>query len=190
MSALGGRGCRRRRRLVAAGATVLIAVAVLVAAACVPSYVSGAAVTLSDYERQLVEQINLQRTDAGLVALKVNAKLVDAARAHSAEMGEYQYMGHDSHDGEGFADRLIRFGYKKDGYRCWRAGEALAWGTGLYSSPVYIVGAWMDCKVHRDVIMKKSFRDIGVGVVSCDHYGDVEGPIWFFTFDAGRRIKK
>lgn len=134
--------------------------------------------------------INEERDKHDLVELKVNAKLVTAARAHSAEMGEYQYMGHDSHDGESFSDRLIRFGYKRDGYKLWKAGEALAWGKGLYSSPVFIVAAWMDCAEHRAVILKGSFRDIGVGVVACDHYGDVEGPVWFFTFDAGRRIKK
>jgi uncharacterized protein YkwD len=38
-------------------------------------------------------------------------------------------------------------------HRRWRAGEALAWGTGDASTPRAIVGAWMDSPEHRALLL-------------------------------------
>ena len=47
----------------------------------------------------------------------------------------------------------------------------------------------MKSKAHRAVILTKAFRDLGVGAVKTDDgYGNVDGPVWFFTLDLGRRI--
>ncbi len=47
----------------------------------------------------------------------------------------------------------------------------------------------MDSAVHRAVILNKSLKEIGVGAVSTEGYGSVEGTVWFFTLDAGARAK-
>ena len=47
----------------------------------------------------------------------------------------------------------------------------------------------MASSTHRAVILTKDFRDMGVGAVSCDGYGTVDGKVWFFTLDLGRRVK-
>ena len=148
-----------------------------------------ASVSLNSYEQQLLKCINHERAKRHLASLRVNAKLVDAARAHSADMGEKQYFDHNSASGETWSRRIVRLGYSRSGYRVWKAGENIAWGAGLYSSPVAIVGQWMKSSMHRAVILTKDFRDLGVGAVSCDGYRSVNGMVWFFTLDLGRRAR-
>jgi len=148
-----------------------------------------ASISLNSYEQQLVKAINKERTARHLAKLRVNAKLVDAARSHSADMGEKQYFDHNSPSGETWSRRIVRHGYTREGYRTWKAGENIAWGAGLCSSPVAIVDSWMGSSMHRAVILARDFRDLGVGAVSCDGYGSVDGLVWFFTLDLGRRVK-
>ena len=52
-----------------------------------------------------------------------------------------------------------------------------------------IVGQWMKSSTHRAVILTKTFRDLGVGAVSCKGYSGVSGTVWIFTLDLGRRIR-
>ncbi len=148
-----------------------------------------ASISLNSYEQQLVKAINKERTARHLAKLRVNAKLVDAARSHSADMGEKQYFDHNSPSGETWSRRIVHHGYTREGYRTWKAGENIAWGAGLCSSPVAIVDSWMGSSMHRAVILAKDFRDLGVGAVSCNGYGSVDGLVWFFTLDLGRRVK-
>jgi len=148
-----------------------------------------ASVSLNSYEQQLVKRINHERAKRHLASLRVNAKLVDSARSHSADMGVKQYFDHNSPGGETWSRRIVRHGYTRQGYRVWKAGENIAWGAGLYSSPVAIVDSWMKSSMHRAVILTKDFRDIGVGAVRSAGYGGVGGTVWFFTLDLGRRAR-
>jgi uncharacterized protein YkwD len=148
-----------------------------------------ASTSLNSYEAQLVKCINKERTARHLAKLRVNVKLVDSARAHSGEMGELKYFNHDSPTGETWSERIVRNGYARDGFRVWKAGENIAYGAGLYSSPVLIVDDWMSSPMHRAVILTRDFRDVGVGAVSCQGYGSIDGMVWFFTLDLGRRVK-
>jgi uncharacterized protein YkwD len=155
----------------------------------VSSASSFASTQLSSYEQQIVKYVNQERAKKDLAKLKVCSALVDAARAHSTEMGEAKYFDHASADGTNFADRIIAYGYEREGYSSWKAAENIAWGAGLYSSPVAIVAQWMDSPAHRATILNKSLKEIGVGAVSTEGFGSVEGTVWFFTMDAGTRAK-
>ena len=168
-------------------ALLLIAVAALLIAA-IPA-VSSASTQLSTYEQQLVKYVNQERAKAGLGKLHVSAKLVDSARAHSTDMGALQYFDHDSPSGETWSQRILSHGYTREGYKTWKTGENIAWGSGLYSSPVAIVDSWMNSPMHRAVILAKDFRDVGVGAVSCNGYASIDGMVWFFTLDLGRRAR-
>ena len=43
--------------------------------------------------------------------------------------------------------------------------------------------------MHRAVLLTKVFREIGVGAVKIDDgYGNIDGTVWFFTLDLGRRV--
>ncbi len=149
-----------------------------------------AGVSLSKYEEKLVAAVNRERTKRGLKRLRVNARLTRAARTHSAEMGRKKYFRHNSHNGESWSARIVRHGYTRKKCRLWRAGENIYWGSGLYSSPDVVVKTWMGSKPHRAVILTKVFRDIGVGArKTATGFGEVEGAVWFFTLDLGRRIR-
>ncbi len=152
-----------------------------------------ASTTLNKYEKQVLAQVNKQRAKHGLSQLRLNGKLVAAAREHSADMGARKYFDHDTPapDSECWSARIIRCGYTSKGYRYWKAGENIYYGTGLYSSPVAVVAAWMRSKAHRAVILTRAFRDIGVGAVKTnDGYGNIDGTVWFFTLDLGRRVSR
>src|SRR5450759_206997 len=142
---------------------VLVALATLLFASLPAA--APASASLNPYEQQIVKCINKERAKRHLVTLRVYAKLVDSARAHSADMGEKQYFEHNSPSGETWSQRIVRHGYTRQGYRTWKAGENIAFGAGLSSSPVLIVDKWMKSSMHRAVILTKSFRDLGVGAV-------------------------
>jgi uncharacterized protein YkwD len=165
---------------------LFVTLAVLATLVILPATASA---TLTPKEKQVVTLVNKIRANHGLAKLAVKPSLVRAARRHSAEMGAEQYFDHDSYNGESFARRLIRNGYKRAGFSFWKVGEDIAWGSGLYSTPEVIVDDWMHSKAHRAVILTKCFRNIGIGVRVCDAgYGDCTDPVTFFTLDLGRRI--
>jgi uncharacterized protein YkwD len=167
---------------------LFLTVAILATLVILPATAS-ASITLTPKEKRIVTLINKIRTNRDLPKLVVKPSLVRAARNHSAEMGAEQYFDHDSANGDSFARRLIRNGYKRSGYSFWKVGENIAWGSGLYSTPEVIVDNWMHSKLHRAVILTKCFRNIGIGVKVCDAgYGDCADPVTFFTLDLGRRI--
>ena len=168
--------------------TVILCMVVLTGALLLPSAAS-AGTSLTKLEQQVVKLVNQKRANHGLVKLRVNARLVTAARSHSSEMGAKQYFSHNSGNGEAFSHRLIRLGYKRSGYSYWAAGENIAWGSGLYATAVATVNAWMKSSGHRAVILTKKFRDIGMGAKACPNgYGSCTSPVTFFTMDVGRRI--
>jgi uncharacterized protein YkwD len=174
-------------------ATLIVVVVSLLAALVVPLIAfaqdgHAATLTLTTDEKMLVDLINKERTKRGLAKVTAQNALMKAARNHSTEMGERQYFAHNSYNGESFAKRLVRHGYKKSGYSFWKVGEDIYWGSGLESSPVAAVQAWMKSSTHRAVILTKCFRHIGVGIVVSDSgYGSCSKPVTFFTLDLGRR---
>jgi uncharacterized protein YkwD len=151
-----------------------------------------ASTQLNSYEKQLFSLVNKERTKRGLCALRLNAKLVDSSRGHSTEMGQMNYFGHNSQDpkDERWSLRIVRYGYTRQGYSYWKAGEDIYWGAQLYSSPVACVNAWMHSSAHRAVILTRNFRDVGVGAYKSESgFQGVDGVVWVFTMDAGRRTR-
>jgi uncharacterized protein YkwD len=168
------------------GILLLFAVIVCALFLAAPALASS---PLNNYEKQLVAAINKQRAKYGLSAVRVNAKLVGSARAHSADMAVRKYFEHDSPDGETWSSRIVRYGYTREGCSYWKAGENIYYGSGLYSSPYLAVSAWMKSAGHRAVVLNRKFRDIGVGAVKTDDgYASINGVVWFFTLDLGRRV--
>jgi uncharacterized protein YkwD len=106
---------------------------------------------------------NQIRASKGLPALKENSKLRNAAVGHSADMVEEGFFDHTDPDGDTFVDRILAAKYAKqtDG---WTLGENLAWGTGDLSTPAGVMNAWMSSAGHKANILKRSYREIGIGV--------------------------
>ncbi len=47
----------------------------------------------------------------------------------------------------------------------WKVGEVLAWGDGVYGVPQLVLRRWMSSSAHRAVILDRSWREMGVGLV-------------------------
>jgi uncharacterized protein YkwD len=106
---------------------------------------------------------NQIRAQNNLPLLKDNAKLRKAAVGHSNAMVSEGYFDHTSPDGDSFVDRIIGAGYAKrnDG---WTLGENLAWGTGDLSTATGVMNAWMNSAGHKANILKKSYKEVGIGI--------------------------
>jgi uncharacterized protein YkwD len=107
---------------------------------------------------------NRDRAARGLPALKENPKLRQAALGHSGDMVQQRYFAHDTPSGVGMLDRVKRAGYLRPG-RAWSLGENIAWGTGNLATPAEIHKAWMNSAGHRANILRRGFREIGIGIV-------------------------
>jgi uncharacterized protein YkwD len=106
---------------------------------------------------------NQIRAAKGLPALKDNAKLRTAAAGHSADMVGEGFFDHTDPDGDTFVDRILgaRYAKQSDG---WTLGENLAWGTGDLSTPAGVMNAWMNSAGHKANILKRSYKEVGIGI--------------------------
>jgi uncharacterized protein YkwD len=106
---------------------------------------------------------NQIRSAHGLPLLKENVKLRKAAAGHSSEMVADGYFDHTTPSGDTFVDRVFASGYvrRTDG---WALGENLAWGTGDLATPAGVMNAWMNSAGHKANILKRSYREVGIGI--------------------------
>ena len=105
---------------------------------------------------------NRERGLRGLPALKENTKLREAAEDHSHDMVSGQFFAHESPGGADMVDRILRTGYA--GGAAWSLGENIAWGTGNLATAAQIQRAWMNSSGHRANILRRQFREIGIGI--------------------------
>ncbi|HLM09498.1 MAG TPA: CAP domain-containing protein [Thermoleophilaceae bacterium] len=181
------------RRVLAATAVALACALPLAAAPDAPaaSACDAAQATPSDAGKRRVVRatlcvLNAERARRGLRSLRLDRRLSRAARRHATDMVGKGYFSHDSLDGSTFLERIRRTGYLDD-TRAWRAGENIAWGSGSRSTPRAIARAWMDSPGHRANILSRSFRDIGIAVVSGAPAAGIDGPAGTYATDFGSR---
>ena len=108
--------------------------------------------------------VNRERRRFKMGGLRENRRLSRAALAHTQDMVEKRYFAHESKAGTDVVDRLLSTGYLGR-VRSWLVGENLAWGTERLSTPQQTVINWMNSPGHRANILKRRFREIGIGVV-------------------------
>jgi uncharacterized protein YkwD len=120
---------------------------------------------LSALELDIVGKINAQRTGRGLRPLRLSAGLTAAASSHSRQMGQMGYFEHESFNGAPFWKRIQRFYPARRGY--WSVGENIFWEspdtTG--SSAVH---EWMTSAPHRQNVLAREWREVGVAAVHFD----------------------
>jgi uncharacterized protein YkwD len=102
--------------------------------------------------------LNKERRAHGLRPLKLNHKLSVAARRHARSMARRNYFAHGNFVGRIRATRYFT------GVRSWTVGENIAWGSWDYATPASIHDGWMHSPKHRDNILSRAFREIGIGV--------------------------
>jgi uncharacterized protein YkwD len=126
----------------------------------------------------LHNQIRAQR---GLPLLHVNAKLRRAADGHSQDMVSREFFDHTTPDGVTMVTRIFRARYASNRVG-WSLGENLAWGTGSLSTPRGVMQAWMNSPGHRANILRRDYREIGIGVVTGIPSGDSDGATYTTDF--------
>jgi uncharacterized protein YkwD len=105
---------------------------------------------------------NRERAAYGLSPLHQNAKLRRAAKGHSGDMVANGYFAHDSLSGADMAERILGTGYGRG--QGWSLGENIAWGTGSLATAAEIQRSWMNSPGHRENILRREFREIGIGI--------------------------
>jgi uncharacterized protein YkwD len=131
-----------------------------------------APVTLTAYEAQVVTLTNAERLANGCGALRVDDRLVVAARLHSSDMVKQNFFSHTGSNGGDFVAHEIAAGYTVGA-----SAENIAWG---YRTPQEVVTGWMNSPGHRANILNCTSIAVGVGLALA-----VDGtPYW--TQDFGR----
>jgi uncharacterized protein YkwD len=116
----------------------------------VPPAASGAALAAA------LAEINRLRAQAGVPALTLNAKLINAAQRHAADMADNNYFSHTSRDGRTVVQRI-----EAAGYTSWTAwGENIAWGQQDWRAAI---ASWNGSPGHRANMLSRNFKEIGLG---------------------------
>lgn len=120
--------------------------------------VKGEEIKLTKDEEAIIALTNAERKKAEkeLPPLKLNPKLMEAARKHAANMAAQEKLDHTL-DEKTFADRA-----KTEGYKAMALGENIAWNA---QTPKEAVEVWMNSEGHRENILNSEYTEIGVAVV-------------------------
>jgi uncharacterized protein YkwD len=124
--------------------------------------------------RAILDGLNAERADAGLPALSEDDRLDAAALGHSRDLASAGRCSHAGGDGSDAGTRLRRAGYAPLAF-----GEIIACGS---KSPADALGQWRRSSAHRQIILDRRFRAVGVGITADG--GD--GTVWVVAFGAER----
>lgn len=128
------------------------------AAAAKTKATSTSAPSSSNYERRVVELVNIERQKIGLEPLTLDSAISNVARIKSKDMSDNNYFAHHSPTYGSAGDMLTQNGIK---YSAW--GENIAAGQ---RTPEDVVNGWMHSEGHKANILSSDFSKIGVGYVN------------------------
>jgi uncharacterized protein YkwD len=165
-----------------------LCVVVLLALAATASADSAAtARRATPLEAALIREVNAARSARGLPTLVRSAGLSRAADVHTTAMFD---VGRFDHQIPGFptlAQRLRRF--YVGGAQVWGGAENLALYGPMAPKAREIVQLWLDSPSHRDNLLDRSWRELGVSArFDAAPGGEFDGqPTWLITLDLGQR---
>lgn len=114
-------------------------------------------------KQTVIDLVNQDRKSEKIKVLVENKKLSAAAQAKANDMLKNQYFSHTSPAGK----RLDYF-INNSGYKNWSiVGENLAMG---FKTEKDAERAFMESPTHRDNILDKNFKEIGVGIACGKYY--------------------
>ena len=121
--------------------------------------VSAHAQPARSVEQRIFQAINQVRQENKLPALKLNVKMAEVARSHSARMATKRFFSHEDPKFGGPNNRLSAAGI------AWRlCGENIFEEYGARDPVGTAVRGWMQSSGHRKNILTKGFTYTGVGV--------------------------
>ncbi|MDZ7844995.1 MAG: CAP domain-containing protein [Anaerolineales bacterium] len=148
---------------------------------------------LSGEEDQIRSLINQARRDHGLPALKVDSRLVTAARDHGRDMTCNGLWSHDSSDGTKSWERIsVALGHSSSWCYTHCCCAEIFYGGGGYLTPSYAFNWWMNHEsqdpnyednIHKRTILSQYTTHLGVGVIYYQKDGTVRK---FYTVDFAR----
>jgi uncharacterized protein YkwD len=116
-------------------------------------------------EATIARLVNADRARAGLPALAPDPRLVQVARAHSADMQAHGFVGHVSPSTGSAADRLRKAGVD---------AQLIMENVARAYSPSEAQRGLMESPGHRANILNREATHLGVGVVAVDGVGGVK----------------
>ena len=131
-------------------------------APCAHQHVAPTAGNVAQVRAAVLCLHNRERGARGLPKLSEHAVLRTAAEGHSAHMVEAGFFAHDAPGGADVVDRVLGAGYARG--EGWSIGENIAWGTGELATAAAIHRAWMRSPGHKANILRRQFREIGIGI--------------------------
>jgi uncharacterized protein YkwD len=154
---------RSRRTCVVALLLGMLVAPSTASAACPGADLMPAPGNLDEVREAVLCLHNEARGERSLPVLREHVRLRRAAAAHTADMVARGYFSHTTRGGETFVERILDAGYARrfDG---WQLGENLAWGTGRLATARGVMAAWMDSPDHRRTLLRRAYREVGIGV--------------------------
>lgn len=131
--------------------------------------------TLADDSAKTVLAIlNAARSKAGCSPLKLDSRLMAAAKIHARNMAEKDFFGHKGKDGSKPSSRAKRQGYSFHMY-----AENIAAGQ---SSAEEVARSWLASAGHRKNILTCKLKDTGIAVAyqSDDEPLDGNGKAYYY----------
>lgn len=108
----------------------------------------------SQFEQQVLDLVNQERSKVGLKSLSMNSELSKMAMVKAKDMYDNNYFDHNSPKHGSPFDMMKEFGIQYSS-----AGENIAKGQ---NSPTQVMNDWMNSPGHKANILKDSFTQIGI----------------------------
>jgi uncharacterized protein YkwD len=137
--------------------------------------------TRSDWADAVLDELNEERADHGLSALKLNSKLSSSAHTHNLAMAKANTLSHQLSGESALGSRV-----SAADYRWSMVGENIAYNSNRSESGVLAVQEAMYNEKppddgHRENILNSKFEDVGIDVID----DSAHGKVWLVT-DFGR----
>src|ERR671933_825572 len=121
-----------------------------------------------DREDALALMLGRARVGAGLLPLARSPALDRAAVGHAQDMAARGYMEHEAPDGSTPGTRAAQEGYDTTPGGAWMVVETI---SAISDEPDGALGWWLSDSLHRRVVLRPSWREIGVGFAPGGPYG-------------------
>jgi uncharacterized protein YkwD len=153
---------------------------------CAPGGAITDATTLQRAKGSVLCLVNSERATRGLARLRGSRLLARSAHAHSRDMVARRYFSHIAPEGMSPRQRIMRFGYLYKRRASPVVAETIAWGTRSGGTPGGLVRSFMDSPGHRQILLDRRYRHVGIGLVRGVPLGGLRGGATL-TLDFGRR---
>jgi hypothetical protein len=151
-----------------AGKRLVIAIAMLSTLGGIAGNVAAAESTPRTAQDDMALLVARARVEAGLLPLARDAALDRAATEHAEDMASQGYMEHEGLDGSTPTSRAAGAGYEVPAGSAWLVVEVI---SARGDPPQHAVDWWLSDGLHRRVVLRPTWREMGVGFARGGPYG-------------------